>query len=473
MADPTRPTATDSTATDATGADATGAAAPAVSFDRYEDVTAALADPALVPPPAGAGPVGGMAWLRATVARFSAGERHAARRASVEADLAGLDPEALRLAAAAGFEADVRVRAVRVLAQALGLAEPGAVARAVGVVARAYFVERPEDPEADAAVAWLLPRMLPGIPAGAGGVGRAGDTGDVERAANRIGLLVQACDATVTLVEHARRVGGADPVAAALRHDPPVRVMRRRAVRATVVGGVPVVAGTAVLLDVAAAQAGRPDLPPLTFGAAPRLCPGRTHALAIAAGVLHGASGVLPSAEGASAEDASAESVPTEDAPATDDRDPAGLVPAMVEQVLALAATWTGWDGHPATTDGRMYTPHKAVRRVTDHLLDHLAELEARLAGEPTQPDHWHASAATTPADLAPFTPADLDEARSRLTRLARIWSVRLAVLTPEQLDRSPGTGWSFRQLAFHVAESAYYANAVGDLRPHERTTAR
>lgn len=42
----------------------------------------------------------------------------------------------------------------------------------------------------------------------------------------------------------------------------------------------------------------------------------------------------------------------------------------------------------------------------------------------------------------------------------------RLEALTPEQLDRSPGTGWTFRQLAFHVAESTYYADAVGDLAP-------
>ncbi|MFE7188082.1 hypothetical protein [Kitasatospora sp. NPDC057541] len=453
----------------------TSAAVAVLSFTRYEDVTAALADPALVPPPAESGPVGGMAWLRATVARFSAGERHAVRRAFVEGDLAGLDPDALRLAAAAGFEADVRVRAVRVLAQALGLAEPEEVARAVGVVARSYFVERPEDPEADAAVAWLLPRMLPGSEH----VGDAGDAGDaegVERAANRIGLLVQACDATATLVEHARAAGAgdADPLGAALRHDPPVRTMRRRAARPTEVGGVPVPAGADVLLDVAAAQADRPDLPPLTFGAPPRLCPGRTHALAVASGILHGASAVPPVEGGASGGEASApEASAAEPGPATDDRDPVGLVPAMVEHVLALAATWTGWDGRPVTADGRTYTPHKAIRRVTDHLLDHLAELEARLAGEPTQPDHWHASAVTTPADLAPFTPADLDEARSRLTRLARIWSARLAALDPDQLDRSPGTGWSFRRIAFHVAESAYYANAVGDLRPHERTTPR
>ncbi|MET8416179.1 hypothetical protein ACWD7C_06580 [Streptomyces sp. NPDC005134] len=42
----------------------------------------------------------------------------------------------------------------------------------------------------------------------------------------------------------------------------------------------------------------------------------------------------------------------------------------------------------------------------------------------------------------------------------------RLDALTPEQLDRSPGTGWTFRQLAFHVAESIYYADAVGALSP-------
>ncbi|MEU3661592.1 hypothetical protein AB0E77_17820 [Streptomyces sp. NPDC032940] len=143
---------------------------------------------------------------------------------------------------------------------------------------------------------------------------------------------------------------------------------------------------------------------------------------------------------------------------------PADAVTGMVGHVLDVAATWTGWDGEPAHVDGRVYTPHKAVRRVADHLIDHLAELEARLAGEPPQPDHWHASAITTDADRAPFTQEDLDEARSRLTRLARIWADRLGALTAEQLDHSPGEGWTFRELALHVAESAYYADAVGEL---------
>ncbi|MEU6099259.1 hypothetical protein [Streptomyces flaveolus] len=143
---------------------------------------------------------------------------------------------------------------------------------------------------------------------------------------------------------------------------------------------------------------------------------------------------------------------------------PADAVTGMVDHVLALAATWTGWDGEPAHVDDRIYTPHKAVRRVADHLIDHLAELEARLAGERPLPDHWHASVITTDADRAPFTREDLEEARSRLTRLARIWANRLDALTGEQLDHSPGEGWSFREIALHVAESAYYADAVGDL---------
>jgi len=142
----------------------------------------------------------------------------------------------------------------------------------------------------------------------------------------------------------------------------------------------------------------------------------------------------------------------------------AEAVVAMVDHVLDLAATWPAWDGKPAHVDDRVYTPHKAIRRVADHLVDHLAELEARLAGEVPQPDRWHASGSTTEADLAPFTHEDLDEARSRLTRLARIWANRLDVLTEEQLDSSPGEGWTFRELALHLKGSTYYADAVGRL---------
>ncbi|MEV6488976.1 hypothetical protein AB0M20_10130 [Actinoplanes sp. NPDC051633] len=152
------------------------------------------------------------------------------------------------------------------------------------------------------------------------------------------------------------------------------------------------------------------------------------------------------------------------DTPSVDARDPAEVVTGMVGRVLELAGTWPGWDGRPRPVDDRVYTPHKAIRRVADHLVDHLAEIEARLAGVPTIPDHWHASAITTPADLAPFTAGDLDEARSRLTRLAQIYQVRLRRLSDAELDRRDGAAWSVRQIAFHLEESLYYATAVGDL---------
>jgi hypothetical protein len=155
--------------------------------------------------------------------------------------------------------------------------------------------------------------------------------------------------------------------------------------------------------------------------------------------------------------------------PQVDDRHPADVVTGMVDHVLRMAATWPEWDGRPIEIPvedepPRTYTPHKAIRRVADHLVDHLAELEARLAGRPTEPDHWHASAITTPADLAAFTPDDLDEARSRLRRLALIWDVRLRSLSEQQLNERAGDAWTLRQLAFHLAQSAFYADSVGVL---------
>ena len=152
------------------------------------------------------------------------------------------------------------------------------------------------------------------------------------------------------------------------------------------------------------------------------------------------------------------------DLPETDDRHPAAVVTTMIESVLTLAGTWTAWDGVPRPADDRVYTPHKAIRRVTDHLIDHLAELEARLAGVPTIPDHWHASAVTTAADLAPFTSEDLDEARSRLSRLGQIYDVRLRGISREDLDRRSGEAWTVREIAFHLEGSLYYAEALGAL---------
>ncbi|MGE7439685.1 hypothetical protein [Kitasatospora sp. NPDC001175] len=417
----------------------------------YADARAALDQPLLVPEPvadAADAPAGSLAWLRAAVARFTGDARaHARQRAHAVAELARLDPRELRRAAAgSAVGADDRHTVVRILAEELGLPGPDAVADAVMTVSAGYFGSELTPTQAkavDEAIASLLARTAQG-----------GGVEDLEFAAQRIGLLVQACDATARLVEHARRSapdglppGGADALLAeVLRHDPPVAALRRRALADVRVGALDLRAGEVVLVDVTAAQQDAPaggdqadsdigahnDPTPLAFGAGPHRCPGQAQALALAAGLL-------------------------------ERDDPATQVTEAVARVLDLAVTWTAWDGRPLAVDDRVYTPHKAIRRATDHLVDHLAELEARLAGQEPQPDHWHASATTTPADLAPFTTEDLDEARSRLVRIGRIWADRLEALSDAQLDRSPGQGWPFRLLAAHVAGSLdYYAGAVG-----------
>ena len=151
-----------------------------------------------------------------------------------------------------------------------------------------------------------------------------------------------------------------------------------------------------------------------------------------------------------------------DDRPHIDNRDPADAIQEMVLHVLGLAETWVGWDGKPVAIDDRVYTPHKAIRRVTDHLIDHLAQLETHLAEVEPLPDEWHASATTTPADLAPFQPEDLDEARSRLTRLAQIWRIRLVSVPDRMMDAAVGDAYTPREMVFHVVESTYYADALG-----------
>jgi hypothetical protein len=154
----------------------------------------------------------------------------------------------------------------------------------------------------------------------------------------------------------------------------------------------------------------------------------------------------------------------SDDRPVVDERDPAEAIQEMVDHVLRLAGTWNRWDVRPYPIDDRIYTPHKAIRRVADHMLDHLAQLEAHVTGTSSLPDHWHGSLVTTAADLAPFERHDLDEARSRLSRLAQLWRLRLAAIAPADLDHADGDAYTPREMAFCAVGSSYYADAIGGL---------
>ncbi len=148
-----------------------------------------------------------------------------------------------------------------------------------------------------------------------------------------------------------------------------------------------------------------------------------------------------------------------------DGRDPAEVITAAVDEVLRLASTWVAWDGRPTYGDGNAWTPAKALRRVQDHLLDHLAEVEATVAKRPTIPDTWHGRTVTLGADWARFTEMDLEEATSRLRRLDQLWRARLAGLGLDELDADRGSAWTIRQIAWHLASSVVCcARQVGDL---------
>jgi len=162
----------------------------------------------------------GVAWLRATVPRFSDGREHDRRRALAEAQLARVSPARLRKGDGDPIE---------LLAEALGL--PRLVATDVEVVARSYQPHVETTPDADRAVERLI--------------AACGGTRD-EATACRIGLLVQASPAVAALI------AGANPPVASTRRVGP------------------------------SDERVRVDLTGAAFGAGRHACPGRVHALALA-----------------------------------------------------------------------------------------------------------------------------------------------------------------------------------------------
>lgn len=256
------------------------------------DVRAVLCDPRFIVPPApadGAAPLGTMRWLRRTVPRFSNGAVHVRRRALAEGELRLLDPARLRAGARSLTRQVTRDAAPYVPVAVLGAAL-GARGGSGGVAEFAGFAGFAEVVAATRAVAAAYrPGAAPEVMARADEgvrtlVGLLPDD-EPEAVANRIGLLVQTCDATAALITNALAArpsqsgqGADELVAETLRLDPPVRGTQRVAAAGATLHGRPVAEGTEVPLDLAAADA--------PFGHGIRPCPGSLHAVALACGVL-------------------------------------------------------------------------------------------------------------------------------------------------------------------------------------------
>jgi hypothetical protein len=119
------------------------------------------------------------------------------------------------------------------------------------------------------------------------------------------------------------------------------------------------------------------------------------------------------------------------------------------------------------------YTPRKPLRRVLDHALDHLNQIDQwerwrREAVVPTPTDGWVPSTVTLPEDRLPLTAADLDAWLWRIDQAMRLLAQRAAALDTDALDwQPPDGGWPLRRVLHHVARSeVLYAAAFDEALP-------
>jgi len=123
------------------------------------------------------------------------------------------------------------------------------------------------------------------------------------------------------------------------------------------------------------------------------------------------------------------------------------------------------------------YTPRKPLRRVLDHSLDHLNQIEQwqRWRSEgvvPTPTDGWVGSTVTLPEDSLPLTRPDLDAWLWRIDLATGLMVERARRLGDEALDwQPPDAGWTLRRVLHHVARSeVLYSTAFDDALPEDPT---
>jgi DinB superfamily len=133
----------------------------------------------------------------------------------------------------------------------------------------------------------------------------------------------------------------------------------------------------------------------------------------------------------------------------------------------------------PAPDPGRYtYTPRKVLRRVLDHALDHLNQIDQwrawRRAGVvPIPTDGWASSTVTLPEDRLPLAAADLEAWLWRIDQAIRLLGGRADELTDDELDWAPPDGgWPLRRVIHHVARcEGLYATALDEAPPADALT--
>jgi DinB family protein len=116
------------------------------------------------------------------------------------------------------------------------------------------------------------------------------------------------------------------------------------------------------------------------------------------------------------------------------------------------------------------YTPRKVLRRVLDHALDHLNQIDQWRAWRrdgviPTPTDGWASSTMTLPEDRLPLADADLEAWLWRIDQAIRLLGGRADELTDDELDWAPPDGgWPLRRVVHHVARcEGLYARALDE----------
>jgi uncharacterized damage-inducible protein DinB len=126
--------------------------------------------------------------------------------------------------------------------------------------------------------------------------------------------------------------------------------------------------------------------------------------------------------------------------------------------------------------DGYVYpmTPRKILRRVLDHTLDHMNQIDQWIGWQadgvaPRPTDGWAPSGVTFDEDLVPLTETELSAWLWRIDRAIDLLIHRAENLSEGQLNWQPPDGsWTLHRVLHHVARWYGYAVWLDEALPEE-----